>query len=122
METQEAFAADVAHDDAPFQPGVWCEKCNKRLVELKRQTLKLILPELNNVIQFEGSLHRVRTTLFSFLLSTVCVSMPDFQTWVNVIPGFKISPAVLSCAFLYMSVDLKTSENKFPVDASNVSN
>ena len=59
MATQEAFAADVVREDTAFQPGVWCEKCNKRLVELKRQTLKLIVPELNNVIQYEGSLHRV---------------------------------------------------------------
>lgn len=63
MATREAFAADVAHEDTAFQPGVWCEKCNKRLVELKRQTLKLIVPELNNVIQYEGSLHRVSTNL-----------------------------------------------------------
>ena len=59
MATQEVFVDEVVHEDAAFQPGVWCEKCNKRLVELKRQTLKLILPELNNVIQYEGSLHRV---------------------------------------------------------------
>lgn len=26
--------------------GVWCEKCNNRLVELKRQTLRMILPEI----------------------------------------------------------------------------
>lgn len=28
--------------------GVWCEKCNNRLVELKRQVLRLILPEIQS--------------------------------------------------------------------------
>ncbi|KAK3749849.1 hypothetical protein QZH41_015512, partial [Actinostola sp. cb2023] len=30
------------------QAGVWCEKCNNRLVELKRQVLRLILPEIQS--------------------------------------------------------------------------
>ena len=61
MAAREVLVSEMAEkqDFVAFQPGVWCEKCNKRLVELKRQTLKLILPELNNVIQYEGSLHRV---------------------------------------------------------------
>lgn len=67
MATQEVFVGEVVHEDAAFQPGVWCEKCNKRLVELKRQTLKLILPELNNVIQYEGSLHRVSLSCIQIL-------------------------------------------------------
>lgn len=65
MTTQKPFSADAL--DATFQPGVWCEKCNKRLVELKRQTLKLIVPELHNVIQQEGSLHRVSVHFYSFM-------------------------------------------------------
>jgi uncharacterized protein with PIN domain len=62
-------SADVVQEDTAFQPGVWCEKCNKRLVELKRQTLKLIVPELNNVIQYEGSLHRVSDKPLSLFIN-----------------------------------------------------
>lgn len=31
--------------------GICCEKCNNRLVELKRQVMRLILPEIQGVIQ-----------------------------------------------------------------------
>ena len=31
--------------------GIMCEKCNNRLVDLKRQVLRLILPEIQGVLQ-----------------------------------------------------------------------
>jgi len=39
-----------AHPRPPIvqAAGVWCEKCNNRLVELKRQVLRMILPEIQS--------------------------------------------------------------------------
>lgn len=75
MATGEAPATEIVENqDFGFEPGVWCEKCNKRLVELKRQTLKLILPELHNVIQLEGSLHRVGIPLQNICYFSFCFS------------------------------------------------
>lgn len=40
-------------NDIPRELGVWCEKCNNRLVELKRQVMRMILPEIQGVLQKE---------------------------------------------------------------------
>lgn len=38
-------------NEMPRELGICCEKCNNRLVELKRQVMRLILPEIQGVIQ-----------------------------------------------------------------------
>ena len=38
-------------NEIPRELGVWCEKCNNRLVELKRQVMRMILPEIQGVLQ-----------------------------------------------------------------------
>lgn len=40
-------------NEIPRELGVWCEKCNNRLVELKRQVMRMILPEIQGVLQKE---------------------------------------------------------------------
>lgn len=87
MAAREVLASEMAEEkrDFSFQPGVWCERCNKRLVELKRQTLKLILPELNNVIQYEGSLHRVCNIIFYFSFTIIICRCTLFTKGGNVL-------------------------------------
>ena len=48
-----------AQPKASFVPGVMCEKCNNRLVELKRQVLRSILPELQGLLQSGKNLNTV---------------------------------------------------------------
>lgn len=38
-------------NEIPRELGVLCEKCNNRLVELKRQVMRNILPEIQGVLQ-----------------------------------------------------------------------
>ena len=38
-------------NEMPRELGICCEKCNNRLVELKRQVMRLILPEIQGVLQ-----------------------------------------------------------------------
>lgn len=37
--------------EMPRELGICCEKCNNRLVELKRQVMRLILPEIQGALQ-----------------------------------------------------------------------
>jgi len=45
--------ASTKPNEIPRELGVWCEKCNNRLVELKRQVMRMILPEIQGVLQKE---------------------------------------------------------------------
>ena len=43
--------ASTKQNEMPRELGICCEKCNNRLVELKRQVMRLILPEIQGVLQ-----------------------------------------------------------------------
>lgn len=51
--------------EMPRELGICCEKCNNRLVELKRQVMRLILPEIQGVIQSQKKAKNV-VSLYSF--------------------------------------------------------
>ncbi|XP_032222291.2 kinesin-like protein KIF26B isoform X2 [Nematostella vectensis] len=63
------------------QAGVWCEKCNNRLVELKRQVLRLILPEI------QGYIHSGNTPNAGSLSTRIFgqIHLPDthLKSWQN---------------------------------------
>ncbi|XP_020917260.1 kinesin-like protein KIF26B [Exaiptasia diaphana] len=48
MAEMRPSASDQVSWSPNVQAGVWCEKCNNRLVELKRQVLRMILPEIQS--------------------------------------------------------------------------
>lgn len=62
-------------NEIPRELGVWCEKCNNRLVELKRQVMRMILPEIQGVLQKDRRLKnnavRLQTTI-TFLFRNHC--------------------------------------------------
>lgn len=58
-----------APSKASFLPGVMCEKCNNRLVELKRQVLRSILPELQGLLKTGKNLNTVRDNSYSVALA-----------------------------------------------------
>lgn len=57
-------------NEIPRELGVLCEKCNNRLVELKRQVMKTILPEI------QGVLHKERRNK-----NTVCLDSLELFTF-----------------------------------------
>lgn len=84
-------------NEIPRELGVWCEKCNNRLVELKRQVMRMILPEIQGVLQKDRRLKnnavRLQTTI-TFLFRNHCSA-----DW-NLKSAFTLSYwNVLACEF-----------------------
>ena len=70
-------------NEVPRELGICCEKCNSRLVELKRQVMRLILPEIQGVIQsHKKTKNSVGLYLFTFAMDKLCGA--KFQ---SVMPG-----------------------------------
>lgn len=74
-------------NEMPRELGICCEKCNNRLVELKRQVMRLILPEIQSVIQSQKKTKNV-VSLFIQLVNfcapweKVCGKKAGFD-WKN---------------------------------------
>ncbi|XP_031571980.1 uncharacterized protein LOC116306087 [Actinia tenebrosa] len=59
--------------------GVWCEKCNNRLVELKRQVLRLILPEIQSF--FHSGTTPNTGSLSSRIFSQIGLPESHLKSW-----------------------------------------
>ena len=49
--TRNSRTSATKQNEIARELGICCEKCNNRLVELKRQVMRLILPEIHGALQ-----------------------------------------------------------------------
>ncbi|XP_068751759.1 kinesin-like protein KIF26B isoform X2 [Montipora capricornis] len=69
-------------NEVPRELGICCEKCNSRLVELKRQVMRLILPEIQGVIQSQKKTKN-SGSLSARIFDQIRIPESQMKSWKN---------------------------------------